>query len=501
MTTTVQFGPYLAATDLAISSRAVVGPKGSIQLADLPALAKVAPFSTLDPSVTEPLRLKEGGASSVTVWTKSGNAEALTQVTFAEFDNKLSRNMGILRVDTLRATVASAVAATGNAQLTIVVQSAQEAFAAGLAAARNWPTFDKKSGKKAADRTVYIDFHVTNGEQVNFAEIQAVANGIRNTQRYVDMPPADFNTIHFVAEAKRVAESLNALPNKAGNVSIEVIQGEELRDRGFGGLWGVGKAGEYPPALVILTYEPTTETSKTVALVGKGIVFDCGGLSLKPSTAMCGMKTDMGGAGAVFGAFQAIVSAGLTNTKVHALLCLAENAIDSKSFRNDDVLVHYSGKSTEVNNTDAEGRLVLADGVAYATKHLNPDAVIDIATLTGAQLITTGKIHAGIVSRTESAEAAMLAAGKVTGDVCFPMLYAPDLLLAEFKSEIADLTNNVKNRMNAQSSCAGHFVEAHLAEEYKGEWVHVDIAGPSADAKTRGTGFGAALLYQYVKNF
>ncbi|ORZ37153.1 cytosol aminopeptidase family, catalytic domain-domain-containing protein [Catenaria anguillulae PL171] len=408
--------------------------------------------------------------------------------------------MGVLRVDTLRETVASAVAATGNAQLTIVVQSAKEAFAAGLAAARNWPTFNRKSGKKAADRTVYIDFHVANGDKVNYAEIQAVADGIRNTQRLVDMPPADFNTIHFVAEAKRVAESLNALPSKAGNVTVEVIQGEELRDRGFGGIWGVGKAAEYPPAFVVLTYEPTTAPSKTVALVGKGVVYDCGGLSLKPTTGMCGMKSDMGGAGAVLGAFQGIVSAGLATAKVHALLCLVENAIDAKSFRNDDILVHYSGKTTEVNNTDAEGRLILADGVAYASKHLNPDVIVDIATLTGAQLISTGKIHAGVVSRTDEAEKAMLAAGKATGDVCFPMLYAPELLIKLFESQVADLKNSVSDRMNAQSSAAGHFVEAHLAEDYKGAWVHVDIAGPAESAKMRGTGFGAALLYQFVKD-
>ncbi|KAI9216050.1 peptidase M17, leucyl aminopeptidase [Blastocladiella britannica] len=161
----------------------------------------------------------------------------------------------------------------------------------------------------------------------------------------------------------------------------------------------------------------------------------------------------------------------------------------------------YSGKTVEINNTDAEGRLVLGDGVAYASKHLNPDVIIDIATLTGAQLITTGKIHAGVVCNSDNGEAAIVAAGKASGDLCYPMLYAPELLPKLFDSPVADFKNSVSDRMNAQSSAAGHFVESHLAADYKGDWIHVDIAGPAETAKGRATGHGAALLYQFVKTF
>jgi probable aminopeptidase NPEPL1 len=153
---------------------------------------------------------------------------------------------------------------------------------------------------------------------------------------------------------------------------------------GFGGIYGVGKSAATPPALVILSYVPTT-ASKSIALVGKGIVYDTGGLSLKSTASMCTMKHDMGGAAGVFSAFEIIVKQKI-NISVYCLLCLAENAIGPNAMRNDDILYMYSGKTVEVNNTDAEGRLVLGDGVSYASKHLNVDVIVDMATLTGFNL-------------------------------------------------------------------------------------------------------------------
>ncbi|KAI9216051.1 hypothetical protein BC828DRAFT_25420 [Blastocladiella britannica] len=178
MTTSVKFGSFLTASEQASAAKVVVGAKGTIDLAKLSAVAAVAPFSALDASVTAPLHLKEGSASSVTVWHKSG--DALQQIVFAEYDNKLSRNMGIVRTDLATAAVASAVPAAGNVQLTLVVASAAEAYAVGLAAARNWPIYTRKTGSKAADRTVFVDFVALNGEAANVAEIQAIADGIRN---------------------------------------------------------------------------------------------------------------------------------------------------------------------------------------------------------------------------------------------------------------------------------------------------------------------------------
>jgi probable aminopeptidase NPEPL1 len=152
----------------------------------------------------------------------------------------------------------------------------------------------------------------------------------------------------------------------------------------------------------------------------------------------------------------------------------------------------------EINNTDAEGRLVLGDGVAYASRHLQPDVIVDIATLTGAQGIATGQKHAAIVCNDEALETTAVQVGKQCGDLVFPILYCPELLLSEFKSSLADMKNSVKNRSNAQSSCAGHFIESHLHTDFKGKWLHVDMAAQS-NKDGRSYGYGVALLSQLLK--
>lgn len=164
-----------------------------------------------------------------------------------------------------------------------------------------------------------------------------------------------------------------------------------------------------------------------------------------------------------------------------------------------DILELYSGKTVEINNCDAEGRLVLGDGVAHATRHIpNLDLVVDMATLTGAQLIATGKKHAGILCNTLEVESRALQAGLHSGDLCYPLLYAPELLFDEFKSDVADMKNSVKDRSNAQTSCAGHFIEAHLHESYEGGWLHVDMAGPGTNG-ARGTGYGVGLVMSLLE--
>ena len=239
----------------------------------------------------------------------------------------------------------------------------------------------------------------------------------------------------------------------------------------------------------------------------QGVIYDTGGLSLKPKVGMCGMKHDMGGSAGLLGGFQAAVQLKVP-CKITLILAIVENAIGPLAVRNDDVLTMKSGKTVEINNTDAEGRLVLADCVSYASNGLEggerPDVILDMATLTGAQGVTTGKRHAGILSRTKRLEERVMGAGMRTGDLVFPMLYAPELLKLEFSSkvsddwmeiigyfhhyftttylsftiffgtlanQIADMKNSVKDRSNAQASCAGHFIESHIDEAYEGDWV------------------------------
>ena len=254
---------------------------------------------------------------------------------------------------------------------------------------------------------------------------------------------------------------------------------------------------------------------RKIALVGKGITYDTGGLQIKGKSGMPGMKTDMGGAAATLGAFKALCQLAPQHVELHLVLCIAENAVGPGAFRPDDVVTPLSGRTVEINNTDAEGRLVLADGVAYASGTLGCDDVIDVATLTGAQMIATGKNFAGVLSDDEAMERACVDAGRASGDLAHPLPYAPEFFTKEFGSKIADMKSSVKDRTNAQTSCAGQFIANHLdrgwnkadpdasgEEETEGRirrrWLHVDMAGPATNKDGRGTGYGVALLVHLI---
>lgn len=343
-------------------------------------------------------------------------------------------------------------------------------------------------------------------EDVQIRAADAAAQGVRLACRLVDTHPDELTTTAYADECR-------VLFKDEETVTIQEIVGEDLRQRGYGGIYNVGRCATEPPRLLILTYDPPPpimnnevhESSggeergtTSITLVGKGIVYDTGGLAIKSRTGMTGMKHDMGGSAGVLGGFLAAVRL-RTRRKIRLLLCLAENAIGPKAIRNDDIITLYSGKTVEINNSDAEGRLVLGDGVAHATKHYadDTDLVIDMATLTGAQLLVTGKVHAAILANTEELETKAVTAGRASGDLCYPVLYAPELLQSEFRSKVADMKNSVKDRSNAQCSCAGHFIESHIDPRYTGGWLHVDMAGPGTKGE-RGTGYGVGLVLSLV---
>ncbi|EPY37574.1 putative aminopeptidase NPEPL1 [Angomonas deanei] len=327
-------------------------------------------------------------------------------------------------------------------------------------------------------------------------------HAINLVKRLVDTPTNLLDTVTFAEIASKWCAKWNGKDGR--EVHIDIVKGDELRQQGYGGLWGTGKAAQYPPHLVTLSYKPSAAVlpdstkARKAAFVGKGIVYDSGGLSIKSGAGMCGMKHDMGGAAGVFGAFLALVESH-TPALVSCVLCLADNAVGPKSQRNDDIILMKSGITVEVNNTDAEGRLVLSDGVYHASAELayTPDLVVDMATLTGAQGIATGLNHAAIYSNTEAAEDAFQRAGRQSGDLCFPVLYCPEYHKKEFDSKVADYRNSVTNRGNAQVSCAAQFVGNNIPDSYKNHWVHVDMAYP-VTADGIGTGFGVSLLVDVV---
>ena len=315
-----------------------------------------------------------------------------------------------------------------------------------------------------------------------------LVESLREAARLVDLPPSELDPAAFQREARRLVKGIKGVRTRA-------IVGKDLLAAGCGGIHGVGRCANSAPRLIVMTWAPARPKGH-IALVGKGITYDTGGLSLKVGGSMVGMKSDMGGAAAVLGAFRTLASTGC-RSRVSALLCLAENAIGPDAFKNDDILTLHSGMRVEINNTDAEGRLVLADGVSFAARKLKAEIVLDAATLTGAQLVATGRLHAGLLAGDEDLEDALVAAGRHTGELVHPMPFAPEFHRKEFASKVADFRNSVADRMNAQSSCAGEFIRWQL-DGTKARYGHVDMAGPSTIGG-RGSGFGPALLAEAVR--
>ena len=374
----------------------------------------------------------------------------------------------------------------------VISSSASHAFAQVAEVSRHFPYFSMKSNERSKGSvTILVDFP---GMHHDFLAVQHVVDGIRLCQYLVDSPPNLLNVNRYVAECQQVAVRTSS--------TISIIRGEQLRDQGFGGIWAVGAASIELPALVILSHlPPEPADTKSICLVGKGIVFDTGGLSVKVGGGMVGMKRDMGGSAAILAAFEAIVKSNACQRPLHAILCIAENSISGMSTRPDDIITMYSKKTVEINNIDAEGRLVLADGCSYAHQHLNPSHIIDMATLTGAQGVSTGKRHGAIYSNDDEVEMKAIVSGKSSGDLVHPMPYCPEFFSREFDSECADMTNSVSDRTNAQVSCAAQFIGNHIESflDEGGKWLHIDMAYP-VHAGERATGYGVALLYDLVKS-
>ncbi|XP_059484921.1 probable aminopeptidase NPEPL1 [Neocloeon triangulifer] len=424
----------------------------------------------------------------------------LNLATVAALPVKCSRHNTPARVHSISKLVRSS--SIGVDETVMVVCERSDVYASACAVARAYPLYSRKTSSNSTSSTpptVSVYFLIVSEDSpvveapLLASEVeclQSAAFGVRLAAKIVDMPCNEMNVAHFVKEVADVGKLVGA--------SLTVIEGEDLNKKGFGGIYGVGKAASVPPALAVLSHRPEGATV-TVAWVGKGIVYDTGGLSIKGKTAMPGMKRDCGGAAAVLGAFYAAVRQGFSQN-LHAVFCLAENAVGPTATRPDDVHTLYSGRTVEINNTDAEGRLVLSDGVTYAQKDLNASIIIDMATLTGAQGIATGKYHGAILTNNEEWEQIGVQAGKNCGDLLFPIPYCPELHFSEFASAIADMKNSVADRNNAQSSCAGLFIASNLGFDWPGTWVHIDMAYPVHSGE-RATGYGVALLNAMCGHF
>ncbi|HEY5335409.1 MAG TPA: leucyl aminopeptidase [Mycobacteriales bacterium] len=340
---------------------------------------------------------------------------------------------------------------------------------------------DRKSGKAAVERGRIL------------AESATLVRDLVNT------PPGDLPPATLAARATAAAKELG--------LSVEVLDEKALAKGAYGGILGVGRGSANPPRLTRIAYRPTgpgKQTAKHVALVGKGITFDSGGLSLKPPTSMETMKSDMAGAATVLGAVLAAARLELP-VAVTAYLPSAENMPGGNATRPGDVLTMYGGKTVEVLNTDAEGRLVLGDALVRAGEDA-PDAIVDIATLTGAQLVALGTRTAGLMANDDDFRTTVADCAAEAGEAVWPMPLPPELR-DKIDSPIADLTNvGPLGSRDGGMLLAGHFLKEFVPEGVP--WAHLDIAGPSYHGgepygytAKGGTAFGLRTLVAVVESF
>jgi len=317
------------------------------------------------------------------------------------------------------------------------------------------------------------------------AEAARVCAEAQNRARDLQSLPSN------VATPTHLAERAGEIAAAHDSLTVEVLDREQIAAKGMGGLVAVSQGGPEDPRLIVLRYSGGG-SGETLGLVGKGVTFDTGGISLKSAPGMQEMKMDMSGAAAVLEAVGAIAELGLA-LELIAVVPSTENMPSGTAIKPGDIITQYNGKTVEINNTDAEGRLILADALAYAAE-LGAERIVDIATLTGAVMMALGSTYAGLVSNDDELAAAVEQVGRETGELVWRLPLHPEYK-AMTKGAVADLTNSAAKR-KAGTIYAGSFLEEFVGET---PWAHVDIAGTSWDVGRPYTGndasgFGVRLL-------
>jgi leucyl aminopeptidase len=395
------------------------------------------------------------------------------------------RAAGVAARSTSNAASVALALPAGDAAL---VRNVTEGYLLG---AYTFGRYLSKSPDKAAGTVSVLSPAARRAEATTaFEEAQVVAGAVGAVRDWVNTPANDLTPPLFADEITAAA--------KGTKVRVKVLDETKLAELGCGGLLGVGGGSSAPPRLVELRYSPP-EPVAHLALVGKGITFDSGGLTIKPGASMDTMKCDMAGAATVTQATLAIARLGLP-VKVTAYACLAENMVSGTSMRPGDVLTIYGGTTVEMLNTDAEGRLVLADGLARAVEQ-KPDMIVDVATLTGHMVMALGtKVSA--VFGSDAVVGPVIEAGRETGEKHWPMPLPPDIVERVHGSKIADLAQHDWVRWG------GGLLAAAFLREFTDDvpWAHLDIAGPgfnsgsaSGHLTAGGTGFGLTTLVDYAR--
>lgn len=403
---------------------------------------------------------------------------------------------GVIRtLDRIGASMAT-LQLTGLFTDALPAERLAQALAEGVGlAAFNFDDF--KSSTKRAAKTKAIKIAADASElSGSLRKGLALADSTNFARRLAATPPNVATTTYIAAEAQKLARG------SKGRLKCRVIKGAALEKEKLVGLINVGKASENPPCLIELSYTPSRSKS-TVLLVGKTICYDTGGLSLKINNGMKGMKYDKNGGMAVLGAMHAIAHAIKPKCKVVALLPAAENSISDEAYRPDDIITYLNGVSVEVTNTDAEGRLVLADALAWGCKKLKPDAIIDLATLTGGVVVALGSACAGLFCDDDKLRGRIECAAEGTGDRVWRLPIWEDYR-EMMKSKHADIWNSAPVR-HAHPIQGAAFLSYFVDE--KVPWAHIDIAGTSNIDSEQSpfvagpTGFGVRLLASVLENW
>ncbi|MEX0860532.1 MAG: leucyl aminopeptidase [Cucumibacter sp.] len=359
--------------------------------------------------------------------------------------------------------------------------------------------FDRYRAKKKPDdealeppARLTVTLHVADKRVADraIADRDAVTGGVVLARDLVNEPANVLGTLEFAAEAGKLADL---------GVEIEVLTDKQLQKLGMGALLAVAKGSARPARLVVMQWRGGKKGEAPIAFVGKGVVFDSGGISIKPASSMEDMKGDMGGAAAVTGLMRALAA---RKAKVNAVgvIGLVENMPSGEATRPGDILTSMSGQTIEVVNTDAEGRLVLADALWYTNTRFKPKAMIDLATLTGAIAVALGGEYAGLFSNNDELAGRLVKAGEASGDKLWRMPLSPayDKLI---NSRFADIKNS--SGRNAGASTAAQFLQRFVKDV---AWAHLDIAGtafggPNGETSPSwASGYGVALLDQLVRD-
>lgn len=389
-------------------------------------------------------------------------------------------------------------------EASVVVEDGVCGFSAGAAAAqigygaklRSY-TFLKYFTKKKPEelpqlKKITINTTSEKDAAAKFKNLQAIADGVFVARDFVTEPP---NVIHPESYAKAIAEEF-----KGTNVKVRIFGEKEMEKLGMGALLGVGLGSARESHMVIMEYNGSSnKKSKPVAFVGKGVTFDSGGVSIKPADGMQDMKYDMGGSAAVVGAIKALAG---RKAKVNVIgaVGLVENMLGAKAQRPSDVVRSMSGQTIEVLNTDAEGRLVLADVLWYTQKTYNPEIMVDLATLTGACVVALGQHKAGLMSNDDTLAKRLYEAGEEVGERLWRLPLGPEYD-KQIDSKIADV-QNISNMKGGGTITAACFLQRFVNEK---KWAHLDIAGMAWASQVKiptcpegATGFGVQVLERLV---